>query len=110
MSEKKFRVGVIGFGHMHINDVMRRFNELSTIEWVACADTVPEVPETSDATFTRAWNRRYAHETIGIPKVYDDYREMLEREQFDLVLVYCENAKHAAVVEAVAAKGAHMVV
>ncbi len=110
MSEKKFRVGVIGFGHMHINDVMRRFNELSTIEWVACADTVPDVPETSDATFTRAWNRRYARETIGIPKVYDDYREMLEREQFDLVLVYCENAKHAEVVEAVAAKGAHMVV
>ena len=110
MSEKKFRVGVIGFGHMHINDVMRRFNELSTIEWVACADTVPDVPETSDATFTRAWNRRYAHETIGIPKVYDDYREMLEREQFDLVLVYCENAKHAEVVETVAAKGAHMVV
>ena len=107
---KTFKVGVIGFGHMHINDIMRRFNETPGTQWVACTDTVPDVPETTSATFTRAWNLKYAHETIGIPRVYADYREMLDREKFDLVLIYSENARHAELVEAVAARGNNMVV
>lgn len=107
---KAYRIGVIGFGHMHINDVMRRFSEVPDIRWVACADTVPDVPETKVGTFTRAWNLRYAHETIGIPKVYDDYREMLDKEQFDIVAVYSENAKHGEIAEAVAAKGCNILV
>jgi predicted dehydrogenase len=104
------RVGVIGFGHMHINDVLRQFNELPDIEWVAAADTPAEPPETTNATFTRAWNARYAHETIGIPKSYPSYAEMLDREAFDVVLVYSENARHAEVVEAIAAHGCAIVV
>ena len=111
---KTYRVGVIGFGHMHINDIMRRFNEVKkeqgNVEWVACADTAPDVPEARTSTFTRDWNLRYAQETIGIPKVYADYRDMLERERFDLIGVYSENSKHAEVVEAVAAKGVNVLV
>ncbi len=104
------RVGVIGFAHMHVNDVLGRFAKLPHVQWVACADTVPDVPETSDAAYTRAWNLRFAQDTIGIPKVYADYRELLDREALDLVLVYSENARHAEVAEAVAAKGAHVLV
>lgn len=107
---RRFRVGVIGFGHMHINDIMRRFNETPGTEWVAGADTVPEVAETTVATFTRAWNARYAQDEIGIPKLYADYREMLDRERLDLVLLYSENAKHAEVVEAAAERGVNIVV
>ena len=107
---KNYRVGVIGFGHMHINDIMRRFNETPGVEWVACADTVPDVPETTQATFTRAWNLKYARETIGIPRVYDDYRDMLAKEQFDIVAVYSENAKHVEVVEAAAGRGFNLLV
>src|SRR5690606_35969119 len=49
-------------------------------------------------------------ERQGIPKTYDDYREMLQRESLDIVLVTGENAQHAAVVEACAAAGVHVVV
>lgn len=106
--KKTFRAGVIGFAHMHINELMRSFNEAG-VEWVACADTIPARPEHVEARATRDWNKRQAHEQIGIPKVYDDYREMLDKEQFDLMLFCPENARHAEVAEAIAAHGIHMV-
>jgi predicted dehydrogenase len=87
---------------------MRTFAEVPGVEWVACADTKPARPELVEARFTRDWNKRLAHETIGIPRVYDDYREMLDKERFDLVLFCPENARHAEVAEAIAAHGAHL--
>jgi predicted dehydrogenase len=106
---KTYRLGVIGFAHMHVNELMRVFGELPNVEWVACADTVPAIPELVEARFTRAWNKRHAREEIGIPKAYDDYREMLDREQMDLVIFCPENARHGDVAVAIAAHGAHMV-
>ena len=103
-----YRLGVIGFAHMHVNTLMRTFAEMPNVEWVACADTIPDVPELVDVPACRASNLRYAHETIGIPKVYDDWREMLSKERFDLVIFCPENARHGEVAEAVAAAGAHM--
>lgn len=106
---KTYRVGVIGFAHMHINELMRRFGELPNVEWVACADTVPAVPEKRDVQSTRGWNKKHALNVIGIPRAYDDYREMLEKEAFDIVLFCPENARHGEVAEAIAAKGSHLV-
>ncbi len=106
---KKYRLGVIGFAHMHINELMKQFGALPNTEWVACADTVPNVPERVVARFTRDWNKQHALTEIGIPKAYDDYREMLEKEQFDIVMFCPENARHGEVGKAIAAKGAHLV-
>ena len=38
-----YRLGAIGFAHMHVNSLLDRFAELPNVEWVACADTVPAV-------------------------------------------------------------------
>lgn len=105
---KTYRLGVIGFAHMHVNGLIRSFAGLPNVEWVACADTVPDVPELVEVRSSRAWNLRQAHEVTGIPKVYGDYREMLEKERFDFVIFCPENAKHGEVAEAIAAHGAHM--
>jgi predicted dehydrogenase len=59
--------------------------ELPNVEWVACADTVPAVPSMSTKPVTRRFNLRVAREQIGIPKTYDDYHLMLEKEEFDVV-------------------------
>jgi predicted dehydrogenase len=104
-----YRVGVIGFAHMHINELMRSFAALPNVQWLACADTVPVVPELVKARFTRQWNLEHAHQDIGIPTVYDDYRVMLDHERFDIVLFCPENARHGEVARAIAAHGAHMV-
>ena len=45
---KKYKLGVIGFAHMHVLTLMAEFAELPNVEWVACADTKAAVPSLSD--------------------------------------------------------------
>ncbi|MBA3943253.1 MAG: Gfo/Idh/MocA family oxidoreductase [Herpetosiphonaceae bacterium] len=106
---KSYRVGVIGFAHMHINALVDAFAKLPNVEWVACADTVPSIPSHTEKSSSRRANLKRAHEVTGIPKVYDDYHQMLDQEQMDIVIFCPENARHAEIAEAVAAKGIHMV-
>lgn len=107
---KKYRVGIIGFAHMHINNVASLYAQHPQVELVACADTVPDRPELREAPYTRAWNLKNALTNIGVPKAYDDYHEMLEKEQFDIIICCSENAKHPNVVEACAEVGANVCV
>jgi predicted dehydrogenase len=108
MSET-YRVGAIGFAHMHVNTLLDTFAKLPNVEWVACADTVPVVPSRTEKPSSRRANLKRALEVTGIPVAYDDYREMLDREQFDIVIFCPENARHPEVAEAAAAHGAHMI-
>jgi glucose-fructose oxidoreductase len=106
---KTYRLGAIGFGHMHINHLLDEFNQLPNIEWVACADTIPAVKPLSKKPSTRAANLKRAQEVIGIPKIYGDYRELLDKEKLDIVIFCPENAQHGEVAEAIANQGIHMV-
>lgn len=105
---KTYRLGVIGFAHMHINHLLDEFAKLPNVEWVACADTVPAVRPLSRKPSTRAANLKRAREVTGVPKVYGDYRQMLDQETFDIVIFCPENARHGEVAEAVASTGTHM--
>jgi predicted dehydrogenase len=106
---KKYRIGAIGFSHMHINALLDEFAKLPNVEWVACADTVPKVPSICLKESTCGANLKRAREVIGIPRVYADYREMLKSDRYDIVIFCPENARHGEVAEAIAAAGAHMV-
>ena len=105
---QRYRLGVVGFAHMHINELVRSFSELPEVEWVACADTLPASKLRADVPATRGHNLKRALEEFGIPRAYDDYREMLAKERFDVVIFCPENARHGEVAEAIAASGAHM--
>lgn len=107
---KKYRVGIIGFGHMHVNNVAQLYGSHPQVEWVACADTVPLTPELRAAPYTREWNQKYLMDMLGIPKKYDCWREMLKQEKFDIMIVQTENAQHPDVVEACAAAGVNVCV
>jgi predicted dehydrogenase len=107
---KKYRVGIIGFAHMHINNVAALYAKHPQVELVACADTMPDTPELSGAPYTREWNLRNALDDIGFPKSYDDYLEMLDKEDFHIIICCSENAKHPDVVEACAAAGVNVCV
>ncbi len=107
---KTYRIGAIGFAHMHVNNVLAKFGEHPQTELVACADTVPARPELKQGPYTRRWNVEFALNKIGVPKAYDDYHEMLDAEPFDIIICCAENARHPDVVEACAAKGAHVCV
>jgi len=110
MSKDQYRLGIIGFGHVHVNHVAEDFAQHPKVKWVACADTTPLVPEKRVAPYTRAWNIKYNMDRWGIPKEYSDYREMLAQEKFDIMIVNSENSLHGEVVEACAAVGVHVCV
>jgi predicted dehydrogenase len=107
---KKYRVAIVGFGHMHINNVASLYAEHPQVQWAAAADTRPLCPERRVAPYTRQWNLDHLVEKLGLPKTYEDYREMLCQERPEIVIVSCENAQHPDVVEACAAVGAHVCV
>lgn len=102
-----YRVGIIGFGHMHINNVAALFAEHPQVVMVAGADTTPFRRELRVAPYTREWNKRFAQEKLGVGRIYDDYRAMLAQEKLDIAIVTSENAQHPEVVEACAAAGVH---
>lgn len=105
----QYRIGVIGFAHMHVNTLIDTFASQPNVTFVAAADTVPTMPELASGPSTRQFNVRRASEKTGISKIYDSYHDMLEKEKLDLVIFCPENALHGEVAEAVAAAGAHMV-
>ncbi len=107
---KTYRVGIIGFGHMHINQVAATYARHSQVEMAACADTVPLRPELREAPYTRGWNQKFALSDLGVKKSYADFRDMLAKERLDIVIVCSENAQHAEVVEACAEAGVNVCV
>lgn len=104
MTETKYRIGVIGFAHMHVNHLMKVFADHPRATLTAGADLRPLVSEVRDAPSTRNWNVQRGRE-LGLERVYPDYRTLLAEEELDLVICCAENARHGEVVEACAAKG-----
>jgi predicted dehydrogenase len=107
---RTYRAAIIGFAHMHINNVAVLYDNHPQIEWAACADTKPLTPELRSAPYTREWNRDRLMKELQIKTYYDDYREMLAQEKIDLAIVTSENAQHPDICEACAAAGVAMCV
>ena len=109
-SNKRYRVGIIGFAHMHVNSLAAQFSAHPHVALVSCADTRPARPEISAARYSREWNRQHVLDRNGLRSFYDDYHKMLAMENLDIVIVTCENVRHADVVEACAAQGVNVCV
>jgi len=107
---KKYRLGIIGFAHMHVNHLAELFNAHPQVVWAGCADTIPLRPELRTAPYTRAWNLEHFQNLAGHPPTYADYEDLLENEELDIAVVCAENAQHGNVIEACAAAGVHAVV
>ena len=107
--KKSYRVGVIGFAHMHVNELVDRFIATGRADIVACADTVPLTPSLTSVEGSRRANLERTLAAPGGPRRYDDYAEMLRREALDIAILCPEISQHAEVTEAVARHGVHMV-
>ena len=108
-SGKSYRVGVIGFAHMHVNELVDRFIATGRADIVACADTQPRTPSTITVDGSRRANMQRTLAAPGGPRAYEDYREMLRAEKLDIAILCPENARHAEVAEAAAQHRVHMV-
>jgi predicted dehydrogenase len=105
---KRYRVGVIGFAHMHVNELVDRFVACGRADIVACADTRPSTPSTTTVEGSRNANLARTLAAPGGPRRFDDYRELLATEALDLIIMCPENARHGEVAEAAAARGVHI--
>jgi len=104
---RRYRVGIVGFGHMHVNNVASLFAKHPQVDMAACADTAPARPELRRAPYTREWNRHNVIAACGVRKDWgEDWEAMIEAERLDIVVCCTENSRHAHVVEACAAAGA----
>ena len=98
------RAVLIGFAHMHVNEIAMYIAEHPAYTLVGCADIPPEKPELTEARYTRAWNLKHVSETFSVP-VFADYVQMLETVKPDIAFILTENFRKAEVAEQVAAHG-----
>ena len=106
---KSYRVGVVGFAHMHVNELVDRFVATGRANIVACADTIPRTPSLTTVEGSRQANLKRTLAAPGGPRLYKDYRELLDKEELDIVIMCPENARHGEVAEAAAQRGVAIV-
>lgn len=102
-----FRAVIIGFAHMHVNEIAQYIDECADFKLVGAADVAPETPEKTDSRYTRGWNMKNISEKYGIVP-YGDFRAMLNDLRPDIAFILCENSKKPEVVEKCAKMGVNV--
>jgi predicted dehydrogenase len=100
---------IIGFAHMHSNEVAQYLLEQPDTKLAALADIAPDTPEECDKRYTRAWNLKNVSELSGAP-IYDDYRMLLDEIKPDYAYILCENSKKPQVAEECAKRGVNIII
>jgi len=93
---KTYRVGVACMSHDHVWGELNHWKNLPNVQLVAGGDDEPELLDKLKAEF-------------GPIHTYPSYREMLEKEELDIIQVAGGNSEGAEIVEAAAAKGIHVI-
>ena len=109
MSKQTWRAAVIGVAHMHINTLAEDFAKCDDFELKAVADLPPSRPSVSEKPDTRPHTLKNVG-AMANNNIYSDWRELLDKEQPDVVLCCCENARHGEVVTETLMRGIHVVV
>jgi hypothetical protein len=68
---------IIGFSHMHVNEIALYIDEAEGIELCAAADVPSKAETISPKRYTPAWNLQNVRENY-CPDIYEDYRQMLD--------------------------------
>lgn len=98
---------IIGFAHMHVNEIALYIHEQPDISLVGCADVPAAVQEKTNARYTRSWNIKNVSENYGV-RVYDDYSVMLDKIKPDIAFILTENYRKPEVVLECAKRGVNV--
>ena len=93
---KTYRVGFASLVHDHVWGELNHWMKLPNVEIVACGDVNAELRDKFKAI-------------TGCERAYETWQEMIEREELDIVQSASENSVAADIVEAAAARGAHVI-
>ena len=95
---------IIGFAHMHVNEIAQYISETDGFNLVGFADVPIEEKENTEARYTRAWNIKNNSEKFGLTP-YVDYKEMLDELKPDFAFILCDNKSKPEIVEECAKRG-----
>lgn len=103
-----YRIGIIGFSHMHIVEHVRYFlKQKERFHWIGGALSVPLDLSHGIVPFTQSGNLEACRELGVIPALWEDYRELLE-EKPDLILLGSGNGQHADIICDIVSRGIHV--
>jgi predicted dehydrogenase len=92
VSVRELRVGMISWAHVHAEFRAKALSELPGVRIVAIADDEEQ-------------RGRSAAERFGVDTFTTDWRQLIKRDDLDVVMVHSENARHADQVVAAAEAG-----
>ncbi len=108
--EKIYKVGIIGFSHLHIVEHVQYFlKQRHRFQWIGGGLTVAPDPPGENIPFLHSGNLRACRDLGVIPTLWEDYRELLDQKP-DLILLGCGNGQHREVVCEIVSRGIHVLV
>ena len=82
---------IIGFAHMHVNEIALYISEQPDFEIVGISDVESGVEKITDFRYTQGWNLNNVKENY-CNSIYDDYKKMLDEVKPDIAFILCENS------------------
>lgn len=98
------RAVIIGFSHMHVNEVALYMSEQPDFELVGAADVVSGVEQIPSLRYTPSWNLENVRKNY-CSNIYDNYKEMLDILKPDIAFILTENCQKPEVVDECAKRG-----
>ncbi len=98
---------IIGFSHMHVNEIAQYINDCEGMELVGIAEAQCELPAIKNFRYTRVWNLENVRDNY-CSNVYDDYKKMLDELKPDYAFILTENRQKPEVVEECAKRGVNV--
>ena len=100
---------IIGFAHMHVNEVAEYILGQPETLLRGIADVAPTHPELCEKRYTREWNRRNVEAISGI-HCHESYTELLDRVKPDCAYILCENVQKPRVALECARRGVNIII
>lgn len=98
---------IIGFAHMHVNEVALYISQQPEMELCAIADVESGTEKLPELRYTQSWNLKNVQEKY-CSNVYGDYEAMLDAEKPDWAFILCENSEKPRVVASCARRGVNV--
>ena len=95
---------IIGFAHMHVNEIALYISEQPDFELAGISDVKSGVGKIGDFRYTQGWNLNNVKENY-CDRVYDDYKEMIDELKPDIAFILCENSMKFEVFSECAKRG-----
>ena len=101
------RAVIIGFSHMHVNEVALYLSEQPDFELVGAAGVKSNLPEIPPLRYTPEWNLENV-KTNYCSNIYDDYKAMLDELKPDIAFILSENCEKPEIVTECAKRGVNV--